>query len=88
MGKYESWLSGPGKHFELIIENSDGRSYRMPLVRGPLWPNDGDDPPSYGREKDDGVIETAKGDFSCTDHLASFFGCIIDYDKVRSIDPN
>jgi hypothetical protein len=84
-----SWLSGPGKRFEMVLEAFEGRCYSITLIRGPLWPDDGDDPPSFGSERSlDGIIETSKGDFSCTDHLASHFGCIIDYESVRSIDSN
>lgn len=59
----------------------------MPLVRGPLWP-EGDDPPTFGHERRDGVIETAKGNFGSTDQLATFFGCVVEYGGVTSVDEN
>lgn len=72
----------------MILEVFNGACYLVPLVRGPLWPDDGDDPPALAREREDGVIETIKGNFSCTDQLAQFFGCVMDYDNIRSIDEN
>lgn len=72
----------------MILEAFNDVCYRISLIRGPLWPDDGDDPPSLAIERDDGVIETTKGNFGCVDHLAQFFGCVVDYDSVRSIDSN
>lgn len=78
---------GPGKRFEMVLEAFEGRTYKVPLVRGPLWP-DGDDPPLHARELTAGLLETAQGNFSSIDQLAQHFGCVIDYNEVQSIDDN
>ena len=63
--------------FVVVIEMASGREMTIELIRGGLWPDDGQDPPAFIREIEDDVFENSDGTFRSIDSMASFYGCVV-----------